>query len=310
MLWAPSADREQQRGRTWPGPAGCPPRGRGGRGAAFGGLGSGAGAALLTCGPPRRTAPAGNRPPAAGSPPRPPPSRRDTSALGGRRRAPSGAGLRPQRRPAARRSPCAGSVIANKQTERKQTAGKGAKSAFRARGWLQQVHPGGTGTEQLSCAVSGRAERGYRPWAWAVSPASSVSRARSCRCRNLTWNWDWELGMRSMVLSFNGTADTQRGASWIYLAVRPEVSCTGFKGFLGPSLELTCLWQWQRALHRERSRPAWHHPGGTAAGHCELPDPGNVARAAEALSLSFLTSCCFHSGCFHWPWQPLCDSAS
>lgn len=93
---APALTRGRQSGRARTGARG---KGRGRR-------------ALLTCGPPRRTAPAGNRPPAAGSHPRPPPSRRDTSAWAGR--AGSGAGLRPQRPPAAPSRPCAGPATKKK----------------------------------------------------------------------------------------------------------------------------------------------------------------------------------------------------
>lgn len=45
---------------------------------------------------------------------------------------------------------------------------------------------------------------------------------------------------------------------------------------------------------------ARHLPGGTAAGHCRLPNAGNGIRPAVPLPLSLQISRCFlHSRCFH-----------
>lgn len=137
-------------------PRGTRAGGRGGRGRPAWGWGAagGAGAALLTCGLPRRTAPAGNQPPAAGSPPRPPPWRSDTSAATGRRRTASGAGLRPQRRPAARRRPCACWVMENRQNK-SQPREKEQKAISAVRAGSSSGVPAGRARQQLCCAARG-----------------------------------------------------------------------------------------------------------------------------------------------------------
>lgn len=155
---------------------------------------AGTGAAPLTCGPPRQTAPAGNRPPGAGSPPRRPPSppRRYTSAPPGGLRAASGdkpprCARRPQRRLSGGSRPCAAGPRRGRGRQRKKTR-KRQKSGFPTRPDSSSWSPADVAARAGETVVS--AVRLSRAQAWAACFARCQHEGDfSARARAKSWSF-------------------------------------------------------------------------------------------------------------------------